>query len=55
MNKLIELAHHIHRYNLKGTVRLAPIKLAILYKNIHQPIVNSIVNDMKCEKTNTSF
>ena len=55
MNHLVELAHNIQRYNLKGSVRLAPIKLAILYKKIHQPIVDNIINDMRCEKTNTSF
>lgn len=55
MNKLVELAQMIHRYNLKGSIRLAPIKLVIIYKKIHQPIVNDIINDMQCEKTNTSF
>lgn len=55
MKKLVELAENINSYNFKGGSRLSPIKLAIVYKKNHTPIIDEISADLQCEKTHASF
>lgn len=55
MKNLTELASQINNYNLKGSSRLSPIKLAIIYEKNHQGVVEEITNDLQCEKSHASF
>lgn len=48
MKKLIELADNITSYNFKGTNRLSPIKLTIIFKKNHAAIADEIVKDLQC-------
>jgi DNA-binding transcriptional regulator GbsR (MarR family) len=55
MKKLLELANNINSYNFKGTNRLSPIKLAIIFKKKHALIIDEIITDLQCEKSHASF
>lgn len=48
MDKVIELAQHIHTYNLLGRNKLPSLKLTIIHKKIHAPIVKNCLADLQC-------
>jgi hypothetical protein len=55
MNKLVELAENINSYNLKGSSRLAPLRLALLYRKRHLPLVEQLTREMQGEKVHAAL